>query len=428
MKSLKAKIKKIYSSEFFKHSATLLSSNAIAQVIAIFVYPFITRIYNTEAFGEFNLFLSIVGILTLLTTGKYELAIVLPKSERQATALFQLSLLITVTGSILVFIIIGFWKESIAIIFRKSQLVELLPFLPYYLLLGGLWQILNYYFVRQKKYYNISINTFTQSILGSALKVWFGFKGFLQYGLVWGQFGGQLVAVLVSVISGRKSFKQLKHWDKQAIKEAAKTYSNFPKYELPHGFINSIAGNLPILLLSVYFDMEVIGLFALAFSIGFRPINLFSNSVCQVLFGKVSEQLQNGQKIKNDLWIFCKSCTLVILPVFILLLFIPESAFEVLFGRGWGRTGFYLKLMLPGFFVSFFVASLAFVPNIFFKQKTSMNIEIVYLILKIIALLSGVYFGSFNLAIILYSSVVTFMLTIKLIWYFRLIKKYEHSL
>jgi O-antigen/teichoic acid export membrane protein len=107
-------------------------------------------------------------------------------------------------------------------------------------------------------------------------------------------------------------------------------------------------------------------------------------------------------------------------------LFIPESVFEALFGREWGKVGFYLKLISPSLFLSFFVASLSFVPDIFFKQRTAMNIEIVYLILKIIALFSGIYLRDFNLAIILYSGVATFMLSVKLTWYFRLTKKYDH--
>jgi O-antigen/teichoic acid export membrane protein len=428
MKSLKAKIKDIYSSEFFKHSTVLLSSNAISQFIAIIVYPFITRIYSREAFGEFNLFLSIVGILTLLTTGKYELAIVLPKAEKKAAALFQLSFLLTVFVSVLAFILIFFRKESIASFFHQENLVPLLSFLPFYLLMGGLWQTLNYYFIRQKKYYNISAYNIIQSSTNSLLKCLFGLKGFLQYGLVWGQFAGQLSAILTSVVAGRKAFKSLKHWKKHDIIQVAKTYSNFPKFELFREFINSFAGNLPVLLLSVYFGMGEIGLFALALSIGFRPVNLFSNSVCQVLFKRTSEQLQNKRKIKKDLWMFCKTCICVLLPFFILLFFVSDELFEFLFSSKWKESGFYLKLMLPWLFLVVLEASMSFIPDLFFKQKTALNIEFMYLILRVFALAIGIRFHHFDLAIGLYCGVSACVLLIKLIWYSRLIKKYELSL
>ncbi|GHU70070.1 O-antigen translocase [Bacteroidia bacterium] len=422
---LRPYIASLRQSEFFKYSAALLSSNAIGQLIAIAVYPLLTRLYAPEIFGEFNWFLSLVGTLTLLTTGKYELAIVLPKSEKQATALFQLSLLITGGCFVLFGIITACWKENIAGVFHRESLVALLPFLPFYLLLGGIWQSLNYYFIRQKKYYNISTYNLSQNILSSGLKGLFGWKGFTQFGLIWGQFWGQCLATVGSVIAGRKSFKQLIYWDKEEIRMAAKTYSNFPKYELPHGLINSISGNLPVLLLSAYFGSREIGLFALAFMIGFRPINLLSSSIYQVLYKKIAEQIQQKKSFQSECRMFLKFCFFVFLPVFIGIFFIPDHWFEILFGNKWIDSRFYLRCLLPCLFLSLIVASLSCVPDVLFKQKTAMHIEIIYLIIKLIALYSGIYFNSFDLAILLYCGVATLMLSAKVIWYFRIIRTYE---
>jgi len=422
-------IKKIYASEFFKFSAVLLTSNVIAQIIGFVAYPIITRLYNPEVFGFFNFFLSIVSVLTLLTTGQYELAIILPKSEKKAVALFQLSLLLTVFFSLLFFIVVSLFGRKITSLFHQEQLVSLLQYLPLYLLLYGFWQSLNYYFVRQKKYYNLSVYNVVQSTAGSILKCFFGIKGFFVYGLVWGQLFGQFLATLISAISGKSFLRHLKQWDRQKIKIVAKTYSNFPKFQLPHALLNTLAGNLPILLLPFYFKMEMskIGLFSLALSIGLVPVSLFSNSICQVLFRKMSERIQNKEKIMNDCILFCKMCVIFILPFFVFFPFIPNKFFGFLFGQHWIDVGFYLKLLLPCLFLSILVSSLSFIPDIFFKQKTAAIIELIYLILKTIAILLGVYFQSFNLAIIFYCVIVTFMLMVKLLWYFKIVRKYELS-
>jgi O-antigen/teichoic acid export membrane protein len=215
--------------------------------------------------------------------------------------------------------------------------------------------------------------------------------------------------------------------DRSQIIQAAKVYSNFPKFELPHALLNTFASNLPVLLLSFYFDMEAIGLFSLAVTIGFRPINLFTTSVYQVLFRRGSERIRNKGKLKEECLLFCKICVYFILPFFILMLFVPDELFGTLFGQQWEGVGFYLKLLLPGLFLSIMIASLSFIPDIFFKQKTAMNIEIIYVILKIIALSFGIYCRNFDVAIITYCCIVVLMLVIKLIWYFRLIKEYELS-
>jgi O-antigen/teichoic acid export membrane protein len=422
------KIKKIYFSEFFKYSTTLLSSNVIGQLIAIAVYPIITRLYTPDAFGEFNWFLSVVGILMLLATGKYESAIVLPKVEKQAVALCQLSFLITCSCFLFFLIITIFWKENIAVFFHREQLVTFLPYLPFYLLLGGIYQILNCYFIRQKCYYNISFYNIMQNVFSSGLKCFMGFKGFLQQGLVIGQFWGQTLAVISSAVAGRSLFGQLKRWDRQEIKTVAEIYSNFPKYVLPSGLINTFANNLPVLLLSMYFNMEFIGIFTLALTIGFRPVNLFSTSVYQILFRRMSEHLQQHKLLKSECLLFCRMCLFFIFPFFLVFAFLPENFFMLLFGSEWNGVGFYFKCMLPWLFLTILVASLSFIPDLFFKQKMSMNIEIGYVILRIVSLLSGIYFHSFDLAIILYCGIATLVLSLKLMWYFQLIKKYELSL
>ena len=423
-----SQIKRLYASEFFKFSAILLSSNAIAQVIGFVVYPIITRLYSPDVFGVFNLFLSIVGVLTLLTTGRYELAIVLPESEEKATALFQLSLLWTVGVTLISFVIISLFEKNILTLFHQEQLASLLPYLPLYLLLWGFWQTMNYYFVRQKRYYNLSIYNVTQSVIGSGMKCFLGFKGFLAFGLVLGQLLGQFLAASVSVISGRSALKHLNRWNKQEIKDVAKTYSNFPKFQLPNNVLNMFAGNLPVLLLSFYFEMGKIGLFSLALTIGFAPVMLFNNSVYQVLFRKMSELVQQKEKILSDCFMFGKMCLIFILPFFVIFMFVPNNFFTMLFGAKWTGVGFYLKCILPWLFLVVPHASLGFIPDLFFQQKMTMKIETAYVIIRIIALFLGVWLKNFDLAVGLFCAVSALMMAVKLIWYFQLVKKYESSL
>jgi O-antigen/teichoic acid export membrane protein len=412
-------IKRIYSSEFFKYSAALLSSNAIAQIIAIIIYPFITRIYNPEVFGEYTLFIAIVGISTILATGKYESAIVLPKSEKKAIALFQLCTILNILFFILSFIIILIGGKKIS----SSWVI-----LPFFVLFSGFWQTLNYFFIRQKKYYNISIYNISQSSINSCSKYIFGIKGLTQYGLILGTFLGRFLAIILSLFMGKSSLKKMKKIDKKEILSVAKIYSNFPKFNLPYELLSSFAGNLPILLLSIYFNMEEIGFFSLALTIGFCPVNLFSESVYQILYRKMTELVQNKEKLKHEFLLFIKTCFITISPFFILFAFISEWAFGILFGREWSEAGFYLKIMLPWLFLIMLNTSLVFIPNLFFKQKTTIKIEIIYFIFRLISLLLGIYFQNFKLAIILYCSISTFMHSIKLVWYFHLIKQYESSL
>jgi O-antigen/teichoic acid export membrane protein len=426
--SLFSQIQRLYASEFFKFSAVLLSSSVIAQIIGFAVYPVITRLYNPDIFGEFNLFLSIVGVAALLTTGGYASAIILPKSEKKSSALFHLSLSFTLAISLIALLVVLLFGDSIASLFGQESLAKLLPYLPVYLLSLGLWRILNNYFMRQKMYYNISVYTITQTAVGSSMKCLLGLQSLLSFGLVWGQLSGQLLALVVSAISGRKSFKQLKRWDKKEMIAVAKAYSNFPKFQLPQSLLNTFADNLPILLLSFYFTMDKIGILSLALIVGLTPVILLANSVYQVLYGRISKLVQDKGSIMRDFLLFIKMYLLLVLPLFVLFVFVPDSFFGWLFGAKWAAVGFYLKLMLPWLFLELINITMFFVPHLFFKQKTSLLLEIIYVIARITALLVGGYLHNFALAVVFFVCVSTLMLTVKLIWYYRLIKKYESSL
>jgi O-antigen/teichoic acid export membrane protein len=422
-----SRIKKITSSEFFKNSAALLSSNAVAQVIGFIVYPVITRIYSKETFGEFNLFFSIVGIMTLFATGKYNLAIILPKSGKQALALFQLCMLLTLGFSLLL-CIPAFWgKDLFADLFNRKELSVLLHLLPLFVLISGSWSTMNYYFTRQKKYYNISIYNITQSAVNAVSKCLLGLKGFVHFGLIWGTFFGQFSALVISFFKSGFPLRKVLRINKAEIKAVAKTYSNFPKYELPNEALIAIAGNLPVLLLSVYFDMAEIGLYALALAVVSNPVHIFASSMYQVLFERFSGKVRTGEKLKQELVRFCKMCIIVLLPFFLLFMFISEGVFGLLFGEEWRRAGLYFQYMLPWQFMVILTLSLCCIPDLFFRQKTAMKIESIHITLRIIALLAGVYFNNFPLAIVLYCTVSVVISGIKLAWYFNLVKQYDSN-
>ena len=61
-----------------------MSGNAWAQVINFAAYFLLTRLFSPEDFGIYNIFYSYIEVLIIVSTCKYELAIVLSKSEREA--------------------------------------------------------------------------------------------------------------------------------------------------------------------------------------------------------------------------------------------------------------------------------------------------------------------------------------------------------
>jgi O-antigen/teichoic acid export membrane protein len=78
-------------SEFSRNVLTLMTGTTIAQAIPIAISPILTRIYTPEDFGVFALYMSVVSIVSVVATGRYELAIMLPKKDEDAINIVTLS-------------------------------------------------------------------------------------------------------------------------------------------------------------------------------------------------------------------------------------------------------------------------------------------------------------------------------------------------
>ncbi|WP_310441139.1 hypothetical protein [Sulfurimonas sp.] len=69
-------------SEFSRNVLTLMTGTTIAQAIPIAISPILTRIYTPEDFLVFALYMAIASILSVIATGRYEMAIMLPKYDK----------------------------------------------------------------------------------------------------------------------------------------------------------------------------------------------------------------------------------------------------------------------------------------------------------------------------------------------------------
>jgi lipopolysaccharide exporter len=81
------------SSSFATDILKLVTGTTFAQVVTILASPLLTRLYGLEAFGFLALFTSITSIIGVIACMRYELAIMLPKTDEEAANLLGLCLL-----------------------------------------------------------------------------------------------------------------------------------------------------------------------------------------------------------------------------------------------------------------------------------------------------------------------------------------------
>ena len=99
----------LFKIRFIKDSGTLLWGNLVAQGIAFAAYIVLLRLFTPEDFGLCNVFFSYTEVLIILSTCKYEMAVVKADNDNEAETLvraalklnWMFALLLTVIGIVL---------------------------------------------------------------------------------------------------------------------------------------------------------------------------------------------------------------------------------------------------------------------------------------------------------------------------------------
>lgn len=411
-----------------RNFAKLFSANVVAQAIGLLVYPILTRIYSPEDFGLLNLFLSIGGVLVVLSVADYYYAIVLPKEEKDAVAVTHVSCFMLLLTTAIVTLSV-FFSQPISQLFHLPQLVRYYWLMPIYVLVMGAWNILNYWYIRQKHFGRISTYQMSQSLLSAGGKIGLGYAGMLQGGMILASVLAPLFSLLTNILWGmRKVLPPLGNLSWSDIRMQFREYRNFPCFVLPRSVINVLASQLPILLLTPFFGSKCIGLLGMALLLGYTPIGTITRALYQVLYQHTTECVHAVKKIGDLFWRFVGWGSAVIVPIFIAIGIVLPDLSAWLLGEEWRVVGNYIRWMLPWLYFTLLTGSTCYLSDVFMQQKKGLLFEILLAVCRVAGLCIGIFAKNFTVAIAAYSVGTAIAVCAQLVWLASLVHRYDHSL
>ncbi len=413
--------KKLLQSEFLKNVITLMSGTAIAQAIPVLISPILSRLYTPEDFGVLALFMSIAAVISVIATGRYELAIMLPKKKRDAYNVLALSLLFTFIVSVFTFILVVIFKKPVAIFFEEPGIEPWLYFLPIVVLFAGMYQAFNYWSTRHKTFKRNATGRVSQSTVMSATNIGMGVAKAGSSGLILGYILGQVVAALVLGWQTLIHLKEIrKEITRKEIIENAKKYKNFLKINTPHAFLDSLQNNGIIYLIMFFFSKLILGSYSFAFRVLKAPVGLIGNAIYQVFYQKATEALKNGQQIQPMVRRIYRNLFLIGFPVFFLLFLFARPVFAFVFGEEWKISGEIAQILMPWLFLNFIANPVSCIAIIMNKQREAMFITFVDITFKVIAIVIGGISNDFKLAFIIMSILCSALLIFSLYWFHKI--------
>ena len=136
-----------------KAVAYLFSATVIAQSIPFLLSPILTRLYSPESFGLFGSIAAIISIITVASTFRYELAILIPDDDDDAASLLCVAILFSFFSSIITALIL-FLVPNITGIEETGLKISLI--IPFGVFISSMVICLNYFLNRKKMYKQMS--------------------------------------------------------------------------------------------------------------------------------------------------------------------------------------------------------------------------------------------------------------------------------
>jgi len=427
---VKNKVVKLTNRSFVRNVIIMASGTAAAQVIALLSSPIITRLYGPEAYGMMGVFQSTVQIIIPVAALTYPVAIVLPKSDQDAKGLMRLSLYISIVLSLLLFLVILFFNESIVKLLNIKAISSYMFLLPVVILFAGLMQINEQWLIRTRQFKITARTEFYRSLFVNG--------GRISIGLFY-----PVASVLITLTAIENGIRALmmklylrnstyvmndKKGNETSLKGLAKQYKDFPIYRSPQVFLEKLQGSIPVLLLTIFFGPIATGFFTISRTVLSVPSQLIGKSIGDVFYPRISEAINKKENTSKLILNATLGLGAVgIIPYGIIVFFGPWI-FTFIFGSDWLMAGKYAQWMAFWVFCMFLNRPSTRALPALFAQAFQLRYTVLTLIVRLIAFMVGYILFSNDLVALAFLSISAGFLNLVLIFLtLRISKKFDNE-
>jgi O-antigen/teichoic acid export membrane protein len=398
----------------------MLTGNVIAQTIPLAITPILSRLFSVEEFGLFSLYSSLAAFFMVIAAGRYEMAILLPKSDKDAINILGLSFAIIGIVSFIVLLIVFFLGDFISSFFGNNELSQWLWFLPITVFVGGAYRTLTYWSNRKQRFNDTSASSVFQSVsrsvvnlsggllknnffntsIFSHLKLLFSKQGIAQSGITSIGMGSLIYGFIIGFGLGsanmlRAFFKKDKNllqdirW--KDMKSMAQLHINFPKFNAVHALVDEVKNGGVAFVIAFLFTETALGLYSMTFRILTLPISIIGNAFGQVYLQKASSHYSSNQALTPLIKKTIKNLAILAVPLFLPIIVLGPEIFAFVLGEEWRISGVYAQLLSPWLILNFIISPVLQTALILGKQKEIFGISLIGNLIIFGSILTGSY-------------------------------------
>lgn len=369
--------------KFWRSVLVVLTGSAAAQAIPLVGSLIIARLFAPAEFGQFATWLGFVAVGAVAMTGRYEMALAIEQDGLPRRVAARATLLLVLCGGVILTILGLLFAQFGCCGNFRTELVCLIGPTAAVVAASQTWQS---WAAADGKYRDLAIIRIGQAGAITGAQILTGLLDASADGLALAQLGGAIVGLLVAhqrlplvrdKVIGETAFAMFNFLNRQR---------RFPMLALPADLLNTVAAQLPLVIVANRFGAEIAGFLALTLRIVGAPIGLLGAAVLDVFRRRsASSYTQRGECQKEyieTLQILAIGSGLVV----ILLSIIAEPAFALAFGEVWRKSGTFAAWLMPMFALRFVASPLSYMFYVANKQHLDLMWQLALLVTTVASL------------------------------------------
>jgi len=364
-------------------------------------------LYLPEQIGVYSLFVGITTVLTVISTGRYDAAIVVEEKEAHIKSLWLLALLISFCFNFILFLMLYFFSTPLLNYFNIDGFKKWVFLVPLGVFVGAVIKATQFYFNRHAAYGKMKNSEIIKSSFNSVFSVGFGFFKYLSGGLILANLIGNIGAALFLIFKLPHTYwQEVKAcFNAGKLKIVAYQYKNYLTSYSLSGLLNVLVTNGTPLFIVYFFSEKIAGYYFMAEKIISIPIGLIVASISKVFYQKASELYREDKtQFLNLVNRIQKKMLFFLIPFLILFAFIAPYFFQ-LFGKGWEQAGEMIKYFAVFLLFSNWVSPVGTISNIINRLDILLYFNISIALFRVITFYLGSLYFNFEYSL-LFSSVV----------------------
>ncbi|WP_395308256.1 lipopolysaccharide biosynthesis protein [Mycobacterium sp. AMU20-3851] len=346
----------------------MATSATLSQLLFIACTPVLTRLYSPDDFGVLAVFVSILGLVPVVASFRYDIAISLSVDRQESFHTLALCLF----GSVLC-------TAAVVAVFGSGLLAntEFVQLQPYWWLVAvgtlavGVFSALNAWVGYAQQFELVARVKVKQAVSSVAAQIGLGLLTVGPLGL--------LVGYVISQFYGATSFalavwRARPQWfTARDVWAAACKYRRFFFFAFPAGIVNRLGIHIVPVLFGYFYSLPTAGFFLLAQRLVALPTMVIGTSVAQVYTNRLAKDSLTGRTLLLPTYI---KTVLVLLAAGLvpmgLLVALAPWLFGLVFGDEWRLAGEFCQILVPAFYAQFVVSPMIQTLNVLGYQMAQL--------------------------------------------------------